>query len=183
MNQQAEDSITQMLNCFPQTSQNYELLYATLDKLLVGLSNQATIEAAERFAAGDVAGQSKKYAPSVPEFVEEVRRRQAYIDARNRPRLPPPTYERGPLVPFEVNRQKAIAENAHLSVLVDVATYDQFRKLSSTNQLPVAQSGLPASALSTARRLSRRQLRSNAPRKLYSPRRASYPDALAISGG
>lgn len=137
MNQQAEDSIAQMLNCFPQTSQNYELLFATLDKLLAGQTDQAIIEAAERFASGDVKEQSKKFAPSAPEFVEEVRRRQEYIDIRNRPRLPAPEYRPGPLAPFQIKRQKELAENAHLPVLVEDASLDVFRRLSLTKQIPV----------------------------------------------
>ncbi|MFB9340540.1 hypothetical protein ACFFTN_01310 [Aminobacter aganoensis] len=80
--------------------------------------------------------QSKKFAPSGPEFIEEVRRRQEFIDIRARPRLPAPAYHSGPTPPFLIKRQKALAENAHLPVLVEDANLDVFRRLSLTRQIP-----------------------------------------------
>lgn len=137
MNQQAEDSITGMLNCFPQTNQNYELLLASLDKLCAGMADQAIIEASERFAAGDVSDQSKKFAPSAPEFVEEVRRRQEYLELKARPRISSPAYTRGPLAPFEIKRQKALNTYSHLPVLLEGIGYDDWRRLSHQKQVPV----------------------------------------------
>jgi len=137
MNQQAEDSITGMLNCFPQTNQNYELLLASLDKLCAGMAEQAIIEAAERYAAGDVADQSKKFAPSVPEFIEEVRRRQEFIELRNRPRIEAPKYRPGKLAPFEVKRQKALGTYGHLPIIAENVSNDEWRKMSQMKQVPV----------------------------------------------
>lgn len=137
MNQQAEDSITAMLNCFPQTAQNYELLLETLDRLLAGLSDQAIIEAANRYAAGDVQGQSKTFAPSGPEFVEEARRRQEYLSLKARPRIEGPKYRPGPLAPFEIAKHKALEANAHLPVLLEDVNYDRWRALSIAKQVPV----------------------------------------------
>lgn len=110
---------------------------ASLDKLCAGLSDQAIIEAAERFAAGDVHDQSKKFAPSSAEFIEEARRRQEYLEIKARPRLPGPTYTRGPMAPFEIKRQKALNENAHRPVLLENISYDEWRRLSATKQVPV----------------------------------------------
>lgn len=137
MNQQAEDAITGMLNCFPQTSQNYELLLESLGRLCAGATDQAIISAAERFASGDVKDQSKKFAPSAPEFVEEVRRRQEYIDLQARPRIPAPVYRPGPLAPFEIVRQKALAKHSHRPVLFEGINLDVFRKMSRDKQIPL----------------------------------------------
>lgn len=137
MNQLAEDRITEMWNCFPQTNQNYDVLLSTLGRLCAGLSDQAIIEAADRFAAGEVAGQSKTFAPSGPEFRDEVKRCEEVIALRNRPRLPsPPKYIPGPKAPFQIKTEQARAANAHLPILFEGVGFDEFRKLSAMKQIP-----------------------------------------------
>lgn len=142
MNQQAEQSIIEMMNCFPQTSQDYRLLLGSLAKLCAGLTDQAIIEAAERFAAGDVQDQSPKFAPSAPEFVAEARRRQEFIDIRSRPRLPSSSveYRPGPLPPFMVQRQRALSENADRPVILEDASFEDFKRMSRAGELPVGAS-------------------------------------------
>lgn len=137
MNQQAKDAITGMLNCFPQTNQDYRVLLLTLSKLLDGVADQAVIRAAERYASGDVTNQSMTFAPSGPEFVAEVRRVQEVLDIQAKPRLPAPVYRRGLMAPFEMMRQKALAENSHLPVLFEGVSYEQFRKMSASRDIPV----------------------------------------------
>lgn len=137
MNQQAKDAITWMLNEFPNTNQDYQVRLLTLDKLLEGLSDYAIIEAAQRFAAGDVPGQSKTFAPTGPDFVAETRTRQEYIDLKAKPRLPAPKYFPGPLAPFQVRQQKRFAENSHLPLLFEGISFDQFRKMSAAKEIPV----------------------------------------------
>lgn len=108
----------------------------TLGRLCSSLTDQAIIEASERFAAGDVKDQSKKFAPSGPEFVEEARRREELVQLRDRPRLsPPPAYRPGPMAPFEIARQKALAKYVDRPVLFEDITYDQFRRLSAEKQI------------------------------------------------
>lgn len=87
---------------------------------------------------GDVQEQSKTFAPSVAEFVAEARRRQGYIDAKTaKPKsLPLPRYFPGPLAPFQVRQQKRLAENAHLPVLHENISYDQWRKMSAAKEIP-----------------------------------------------
>lgn len=109
---------------------------ATLERKCEGLSDQAIIEAAERYGDGDVKDQSKKFAPTVPEFIEEVRRRQEYIELKARPRIAPPKYVPGPLAPFEIARQKAFSTYSHLPMLLENISYDEWRRLSSTKQVP-----------------------------------------------
>ncbi|MBZ9807674.1 hypothetical protein [Mesorhizobium sp. ESP-6-2] len=137
MNQQAEDAITWMLNEFGQTNQDYQVRLLTLGKLLEEQSDLAIIEAAKRFAAGDVEGQSMTFPPTGPEFVAEARKRQELIDLMAKPRLPAPRYFPGPLAPFQVRQQKRLAENAHLPVLFENITYDQWRKMSAAKEIPV----------------------------------------------
>jgi hypothetical protein len=125
-----------MLNAFPQGNANPDLTMATFEASLGSASSAAVIEAAQRFTAGDIPGQSRTFAPSVAEFTQEARKVEEAIQLRNRPRLPPPSYRRGPLAPFEVGKQKALAANAHLPVLFEDVSYDQFRRLSSEGQIP-----------------------------------------------
>ena len=136
MNQQAEQSIIEMLNGFQQTNQDYRLFLATLERKCSGLSDQAIIEAAERFGDGDVKDQSKKFPPAMPEFIEEVRRRQEYLELKARPRIAPPAYVPGPLAPFQVARQKAFNRYANRPVLLEEIGFDEFRRLSSMKQIP-----------------------------------------------
>jgi hypothetical protein len=136
MNKQASDAITEMLNGFPQTNQDYSALLPMLARLCSGLSDEALISAADRFAAGDVKDQSKKFAPSAPEFVEEARRRDELLKVLARPRLPPPTYQRGPLAPYQIATQKKWAENAHLPVLFTDIDFNKWKALSAAKDVP-----------------------------------------------
>lgn len=113
------------------------MLLRTYRAVLADSSSQSIIEAAERFTRGLVAGQSKTFAPSVPEFVGEVARRQELIDIQAKPRLPPPRYFPGPLAPFQIRQQKRLAENAHLEVLFENVNFDQWRRMSMAKEIPV----------------------------------------------
>lgn len=109
----------------------------TLARLCAGLSDEAIIDAAERFAAGDVKGQSKKFAPSGPEFVEEARRRDELLKVMARPRLPPPKeYKPGPLAPFQIETQRKWAENKHLPVLFEDVSFEKWKALSAARDIP-----------------------------------------------
>lgn len=136
MNKAAEQSITGMLNCFPQTNQDYQVLLLTLSRLLDGQSDSAIINAADRFAAGDVPGQSKTFAPATPEFVAEVRNQEEYLSLKARPRIEAPAYRRGPLTPGEMRRQRALQDHAHLPVLHEDIGHDQWLKFVRSKQLP-----------------------------------------------
>lgn len=110
----------------------------TYSAVLREASSLAITEAAQRFVTGEVRDQSRTFAPSVAEFCAEVRRRQEFIDVRNRPRLPaPPVYRKGPLAPFEIQRQKALTEYADRPVLFEDISYDQWRRLSAEKAVPV----------------------------------------------
>lgn len=109
----------------------------TLDRLCAGLSDLAIIETADRYASGDVPEQSKKYPPTGPEFIEEARRRQEFLDLRARPRIAPPVYSRGSLAPFEVARQKALARHSHRPVLMENIGLDEFKRLCASKQIPL----------------------------------------------
>jgi hypothetical protein len=138
MDQKAFLALTAMLNGFPQGAGNPDLTMGTYEAVLRDVSGQAVVEAAQRFVTGDVEGQSKTFAPSVPEFVAEARKRQEYLDLKARPRLPAPTAYHGTgSSPFERNRAKALAANAHLPVLFTDVGYDRWCQLSRTKQVPV----------------------------------------------
>lgn len=109
----------------------------TYEAVLRDVSSQAVTDAAKRFMNGDVPGQSKTFAPSVAEFVQEARNLEEYIALRNRPRIPGHVYRPGPLKPFEVRAEKARAENADRPVLFEDIGFDQFRKMCSDKNLPM----------------------------------------------
>lgn len=113
------------------------MLLRTYAAVLADHSSQSIIEAAQRFTLGDVKDQSRTFAPSVAEFVQEVRLRQEMIDLKARPRIEPPKYRPGRQSPFEIAYQKKLSENSHLSVLLENIGYDEFRRLSRAGQIPV----------------------------------------------
>ncbi len=131
MNSRTAQEITKMLNCFPQTNQNYELFLATLGQLCDGLTDQAVIEAAERFSAGLVADQSTRFAPSGPEFVVEARRRQEIINMHARPRLKAPEPRRSVGdAPFQLRTEALRKKHAHRPVIAENVTHEQFVEMS-----------------------------------------------------
>ncbi|MBZ9894227.1 hypothetical protein LB545_07700 [Mesorhizobium sp. BR1-1-6] len=112
---------------------------SAFESSVAGLSAQAIIEACQRFRDGLVEGQSLDYAPATARFAAEARRRQEFIDAKKvaTRSLPAPRYFPGPLAPFQVRQQKRLAENAHLPILFENITYDQWRKMSLAKEIPV----------------------------------------------
>jgi hypothetical protein len=108
----------------------------TYEAALEGVSGQAIIDAAARFTKGEVAGQSRTFCPSLAEFVPEAKTRQELLNLASRPRIPAPTFHRGPLAPFQVAQQKAFAENSHLPVLFEDINFDQWKRMSKDQQVP-----------------------------------------------
>lgn len=104
---------------------------------VAGLSSQAITEAAQRFIGGVVEGQSMDFAPAAPRFAQEARNRQGYIDLKAKPRLPAPTFYHHTGSPFHIRQERTRAKYAHLPVLHDNISFDQWRKLSSAREVPV----------------------------------------------
>jgi hypothetical protein len=91
MDQKAFLAVTAMINAFPQAAaSNPDLTMATFEAALRGVTSQAVIEAAQRFTCGDVPGQSKTFAPSIAEFVQQARFVADVLPMRGRPALPAP---------------------------------------------------------------------------------------------
>lgn len=110
----------------------------TYEAVLGDVSAAAITETAQRFVSGSINGQSKTFAPSVAEFVDAAKRQDEIIEIRNQPRLPAPRPYRGTgSSPFERNRAKALAANAHLPVLFEDIGYDRWCHLSKSGQVPV----------------------------------------------
>lgn len=137
MNQLAEDAITEMLNGFSQTKQDYQVLLSTLEKLCAGIDDRAIIAAAMCFADGQVPGQSKSYPPTSALFMDEVRRQADYLRNLAHPRLPPPIRRNGTLSPFEVKKQKALTENANRPVLFEDVNFDKWKLLSAQKSVQI----------------------------------------------
>lgn len=131
------NEITRLLESFAPPAGNPIVLIASFEDRLTEHSIEAIRRAVNRYCDGDVPGQSTKFAPTVPEFVQEVRKCQEFIDLASRPRLPAPAgYRRGTLCPFEISRQKALSANAHLPVLFEDVSNDTWRRLSVEKQVP-----------------------------------------------
>lgn len=93
MDQKAFLAITAMLNSFPQqAATDSETLLKTYSAVLRDVSPQAVTETAQRFICGDVKGQSRTFAPSVAEFVQEAKRWASLIPYRDQPALPSPVH-------------------------------------------------------------------------------------------
>lgn len=107
----------------------------TYEQVLQGLSPQAVTEAAQRFTMGEVQGQSKTFAPSIAEFVQEAKRRQEYIDIKAKPRLPAPTAYTG--TPWHVRQEKARTKYRDCPVIKENVSYDEWRGLSQRREVPV----------------------------------------------
>lgn len=136
MDQRTYLAITAMMNSFPTGSGNPDLTMGTYESVLQGLSPVAITEAAQRFTMGDVQGQSKTFAPSVAEFVQEARKRQEIITTLARPRLSAPTYIRGQ-APFEILRQKALTKFRDCPVIKEDVSHTEFMAMSKAHQVPV----------------------------------------------
>lgn len=87
--------------------------------------------------SGEVKDQSKKFAPSGVEFVEEARRRQEFLELMSRPRQEYISYSPGPLAPCEVARKKALQKLAGLTMLAENITYEAWQRMSALRQVPV----------------------------------------------
>ena len=81
------EAVTRMLNAFPPTTDDFNLLLDTYEQQLAAVSTEAVERSVRRFLAGEVDGQSKKFAPTIPEFMEEARDSQRYVDLLNQPRV------------------------------------------------------------------------------------------------
>lgn len=138
MNKPAEQAITAMLNCFPQTNQDYGVFLRTLAALLDGTSDQAVIDAAKRFASGDVMGQSKTFAPSGPEFIQEARSRQEAINILSRPKVEhKPRYVSHD---FLARLEGVRARNAHRPILKEDVAMDEAHRAFRNNEYPLGSS-------------------------------------------
>jgi len=107
MDQKAYLSIATLMNAFPQGTQNVDLTMKTFETICADFPSQVVIDVAQRFSAGMVEGQSKRFAPSVAEFVSEVRRvNDMRIAISKKKSLSAPGQRFGPC-PWEINVGKA----------------------------------------------------------------------------
>jgi hypothetical protein len=108
---------------------------------LAVVSTEAVERAVRRFLAGDVEGQSKRFAPTIPEFMEEANDCEEYLGILNRAAVPArvslPKWQSDGKAPFERLIAKAKASHAHLPVLFDDVSFDQWRRLSKERAIPV----------------------------------------------
>lgn len=104
------------------------------------VSTEAVERAVRRFLDGDVEGQSKRFAPTIPQFMEEAKDCEEYLGILRRQPSPAltslPKWRGDGKAPFERHIAKAKAEHAHLPVLFEDVSYDKWRKLSAARDVP-----------------------------------------------
>lgn len=138
MNQKSFAAVTAMINGFPQSTADIRALLLTYDQALSAVSDPAISEAVTRFICGDVQGQSKTFAPSVAEFVQEARKQQDIIDTISRRRIAPPSHvPTGGLAPFQIARQKALTKFQDCPVIAENVGHIEFMAMSKARQIPV----------------------------------------------
>ncbi|WP_420578797.1 hypothetical protein [Oceaniradius stylonematis] len=127
------------LNSFPQGKSNPELLMQTYAVDLAGFSDGAIVQACRRFRRGEVMGQNKTFAPSIAEFVAEVKKRQELLgllaDASRR--LPAPSPIPGADTPTDRMRARLAKEMAARAVLFENMDFVEFGRRCAALEFPV----------------------------------------------
>ena len=105
----------------------------------------AICRATEDYIQGIVPNQSKTFRPTTAEFADRVRFQDTLASVRDRPRLPPPVYDRTSIggTPWDVKVQAARARYAGWTVFMEDQTLDNFRHLSAGGKLPVGATWVP----------------------------------------
>lgn len=129
-------AIGAMLNSFPATAGDIDVLVRSFAASTAELPPQATCETAERFMKGIVAGQNTRFAPSVAEFATEARRIAELRQSIARPRLPSPTYLRSGPAPFQVSAERLRVKYAAWSVLHEGVSLEQFKAMVAAKKVP-----------------------------------------------
>jgi len=86
---------------------------------------------------GEVPDQNRSFSPTVAEFRPVALSVMEAQELRARPRLPKPAYRPGILAPFQITQQRKLAENAHLPVIKEDVSYDEWRRMSKAGEVPV----------------------------------------------
>lgn len=116
------------------------------EAVLRGVSSQAVIDAAQRFASGLVEAQSMSFAPSTAEFATEARKLDAIAMRAARLGRRQVEYVSDGRAPFERALERAKRQNEHRPILHENASYEQFQALSKSGQLPPGASWVAALA-------------------------------------
>jgi len=134
--------LTEMWNNFPQDkARDVKLLLSSYDRQLreESISDRAAQEACKNFMSGSVEAQSFTFAPSMPEFMREARRIQDVLPLRDLKRIAAPIepYRSTGPAPFQIKQQQALERFAGRTVLHKHTSFDEFKSLSKSGQLPV----------------------------------------------
>ncbi len=135
---EATVALTKMLASFPGivNDQMQEAKLSLFEEGLEGVTSAAIRETAGRFMRGEVPEQNRSFSPTIAEFRPVAIGVQEAQELRARPRLPKPTYRPGILAPFQITQQRKLAENAHLPVIKEDVSYDDWRRMSMAREVP-----------------------------------------------
>lgn len=136
MTQQTLIAIGTLLNAFPASSGDVDVLVRSFEAATADVPPAAVCEAAKRYMEGRVDGQNTRFAPSVAEFATEARRIAELRQAIARPRLPSPTYLRSGPAPFQVSAERLRVKYAAWSVLHEGVSLEQFKAMVAAKKVP-----------------------------------------------
>lgn len=132
-----------MYNGFPRQDEDTELRLRTLERLLANIDPPAVVEAARRFAAGEVQAQSMRFAPTVAEFTAEARKVQQAREAAQRPMVSRPVPAS---IPLSIRNERLRTKYAHRPVLFEDINDERFKQLSREQKIPTGASWVAALA-------------------------------------
>lgn len=136
MTQQTLIAIGTLLNAFPASAGDVDVLVRSFEAATADVPPAAVCEAAKRYMEGRVDGQNTRFAPSVAEFAMEARRLAELRQAISRPRLPSSTYLRSGPAPFQVKAERLRTKYADWTVIRKGVSFDEWRTLCASKQIP-----------------------------------------------
>jgi hypothetical protein len=139
-----------MLSSFPQTAGDPDVLLRVYIEDTAHIPDNIVALTAVRFRQGRIPKQSKQYAPTPAQFIEEAEQEHRLETLRNRPRVEPPAIVRRGDFFKRIDAKRALYSN--FPVLFENIGHDDYQKMMARKSLPnphfwVAHTGVIYSGL------------------------------------
>lgn len=144
------DEVARMLNAFPPTTDDFDLLLDTYGRQLAPVSTEAVERAVRRFLNGEVESQNKRFAPTMAEFMDEVRDSEEYLltvarlnserETARRQFVALPKWERDERPPFVKLMDKLRKDNSHREILAEEVTIEEYKRRATDGEFPLGSS-------------------------------------------
>jgi hypothetical protein len=130
----AMEAITAMLSAFPQTQGDHKALFRIYVADTAHIAPEHVVATAARFRQGRVPKQSKQFAPTPAQFIEEAEEAEKLERLRNRiPIAPPKAVQRGG---YFQRLQAKRDEYRAFSIIQEGVGHDLYQKLLQRKALP-----------------------------------------------